>query len=291
VPVRRLIRSPGCLAIGFFLLNLPRTFGADLRPETRQGFERYVHAAEARMEQDRRRPEAFLYIDSLPSSVRQAVLANVQEGGIYVVRLDARDDKGKPIRTPDGWVHHWLAAMRVPGATLAQVVAVDQDYDNYQNFYRPEIVRSRLLEHQDDTFKVFARVQKKTPWLTVTLDTYSDVRYVFLDAGHMYTESRSFRIQQVDNAGTPSEHIYAPGQGSGFLWALDTYWRYEATIGGILVESETVALTRTVPFGLGWIVKPFVHRATVETAKEAMIRSREVIQQERQPHPQTPRRN
>ncbi len=286
-----IMRLPTRLVLAVFLLfNQPRVFGAELRPDTLRGFERYVRAAKARVQRDRLRRGDFLYIESLPSSDRQTVRAQLHQGNIYVIRLTTRNDKGNPIRTPNGWIHHWLAAMFIPGATLGRVVAVDQDYDKYTSFYKPEMVRSRVLEHESNTFKVYARLQKKTPWVTVTLDTYNNVRYLFVDAQHLYTESLSYRIQQVNNAGKPDEHIDPPGHGSGFLWAIDVFWRYEATSGGIMVESETIALTRTAPFGLGWIIKPFVRRAAAETAKQMMIRTRGVILQEKQKSAEAARR-
>lgn len=232
------------------------------------------------MDADRGQPGHFLYLDSLSASDRQAIRAELRQGDIYVVRLTTQDDQGDPIRAPNGWIHHWLAAMFIPGTTLERVVAVDQDYDQYASFYQPEMLRSRLLEHNDDTFKVYARLQKKTPWVTVTLDTYSEVRYFFLDPQHLYSVSRSFRIQQVDNAGKPDERLVPPGRGSGYLWAIEVYWRYEAVPGGVMVESETIALTRTPPLSLAWIIKRFVQHAAAATEKQVMTRTRQIIREE-----------
>jgi hypothetical protein len=265
------------LAAGILVFEGACAFGAELRPQTLRAFERYVHATEARMERDRRQPGDFLYIDSLAPSDGQSVLAMLRRGGIYVVPIDTRDSDGKVIRAQGGWIHHWLAAMFIPGAGLKQAVKVDQDYDHYKNFYKPDVVRSRLLEHNDDTYKIYLRLERKTPWVAVTLDTYSDVHYVFLDTAHMYSHSYSIRIQQEENVGKPDEHLDPTGDGSGFLWAVDVYWRLEETGGGIMAEWETIALTRTLPFGLGWILKPFVHRAAQETAQEFMVRTRKII--------------
>lgn len=272
------------LTVGILVFEGTCAFGAELRPETLRGFERYVHTTEARMERDRRGSGEFLYIASLPASDRQAILAKLRQGSIYVVRLDAREASGQVVRAPGGWIHHWLAAMFIPGASLKQAIHVDQDYDDYVNFYKPDIIRSRLLEHNDDSYKVYARLQRKTPWVTATLDTYSDVQYVFLDAAHVYSHSHSTRIQQVEDAGKPDERLDPPGHGTGFLWAVDIYWRREETDGGVLAEWETIALTRTAPFSLAWIVKPFVSHAAQETAHEYMARTREIILKAEESH-------
>lgn len=260
------------------LCGLTQASGAELKLETTRAFQRYVHAAEQRMERDRSRPGHFLYIDSFSPSKRRAIRADLRNGDVYVDRLTTRDDRGDPIRAPDGWIHHWIGAVFVPHATLQQVVAINQDYDKYSTFYKPEMVRSHILEHHDNSFKVYARLQKITPWVTVTLDTYSDVHYVYVDSQHLYSVAHAYLIQQVDNAGTPEEHVDPPGHGAGFLWALEVFWRYEVVPGGIMVESETMALTRTLPFGLGWILKPFIHRATMTTEKELMSRTRQIIE-------------
>jgi hypothetical protein len=39
---------------------------------------------------------------------------------------------------------------------------------------------------------------------------------------------------------------------------LNSYWRFEEKDGGVYVESESISLTRDIPTGLGWMIKPFV---------------------------------
>ncbi len=36
------------------------------------------------------------------------------------------------------------------------------------------------------------------------------------------------------------------------------YWRIEEAEGGAFVECLTISLSRQIPFGLGWAIKPFV---------------------------------
>lgn len=264
---------------GLLMLCPLKGLGAQLQPKTLDAYERYVRAAEARMKRDDQQPGHLLYIDSLPAADRNQILASLKQGDIYVTDLTTRDQKGNQISAPGGWIHHWLAAMYVPGATIQDARHIGQNYDKYSTYYKPEMTRSRVLRHSDDTYEVYARLQKKTPWVTITLDTYSDVHYYFLGPRRVYTVSHFFRIQQVEDAGTPQEHLDPPGDGSGFLWAMDVYWRYKAVKGGILVESETIALSRGLPFGLGWIVKPFIHRSVIATDKELMNRTRQIIEQ------------
>jgi len=42
------------------------------------------------------------------------------------------------------------------------------------------------------------------------------------------------------------------------MWRLYTYWRVEEKDGGIYLQNESIALSRTVPFLLAWLVDPLV---------------------------------
>jgi hypothetical protein len=48
------------------------------------------------------------------------------------------------------------------------------------------------------------------------------------------------------------------GHGGGFLWRMNSYWRFEEKERGVYVEVESISLTRDIPTGLGWMIRPFV---------------------------------
>jgi hypothetical protein len=39
---------------------------------------------------------------------------------------------------------------------------------------------------------------------------------------------------------------------------MDSSWRFEEKDQGVYVEVESISLTRDIPMGLGWLIKPFV---------------------------------
>ena len=39
---------------------------------------------------------------------------------------------------------------------------------------------------------------------------------------------------------------------------LNTYWSYEERDGGLYMQIESVSLSRSIPNGLAWIIRPFV---------------------------------
>ena len=62
----------------------------------------------------------------------------------------------------------------------------------------------------------------------------------------------------MENPGTKSEKELTPGQDSGFLWRMETWWRLEEKDDGVYLQNQVVSLTRDIPAGLGWAVEPFV---------------------------------
>ena len=57
--------------------------------------------------------------------------------------------------------------------------------------------------------------------------------------------------RELAEAGTPQEREKKVGSDSGFFWRLNAYWRYEAVNGGVLIECESVSLSRSIPTLLG----------------------------------------
>ncbi len=67
-------------------------------------------------------------------------------------------DNGKKIDVPDGMIQHWVGTMFIASATIPQVKAVLQDYENYKSIYKPEVIESKLISHQGDEYDVFLRL-------------------------------------------------------------------------------------------------------------------------------------
>jgi len=166
-------------------------------------------------------------------------------------------------------VHDWIGTVFIPGTTLKQTLAFVQDYGNHKNTYRPEVVDSRLVSHQGNDFHTYLRLRKQKV-ITVLLNTEHDVKYTLVDAKHAYSRSVSTRIAEVENPGTPAERELAPDDDHGFLWKLNSYWRFEERDGGVWVECEAISLTRDVPFGLGAIVKPIIRDLPAESLEKTL---------------------
>ena len=265
------------------LLSLPGLAPADimnvrLKPETAAAFDRYVQATEARIDAELKRPGEFLYADGLPEARRDEIRRQLKSGEIYMQPLVTRDASGDEMTAPGALIHHWLGAVFIPGAALAQVLSIVQDYNRHQEWYKPEVIRSRLVSREGNDFKIFYRLRKQKV-ITVTLDTEHDVRYFPVDATHEYSRSVSTRIQEVANAGEKNEYEKPVGNDGGFLWRLDSWWRFEEREGGVWVECESVSLTRDIPTGFGWLVKPFVTSIPRESLEMTMRSTRAAVLQ------------
>lgn len=264
------------ISLGAVTLLPGQISSVKLEPEMVAAFDRYVAATEARINSELQRPDKFLYIDGLPAARAETIRKNLRDGQVYMQALVTRDAAGNEIEAPDALIHHWLGDVFVPGAKLADVIAVVQDYDHHQDYYRPEVVRSRLVSHQGNDFKIFYRVRKHKV-ITVTLDTDHDVRYFPVDETHWHSQSFSTRIQEISNAGEKDESAKPVGDDSGFLWRLDSWWRFEEKDGGVYVECESVSLTRDIPTGLGWLIKPFVTSIPRESLQNTMSSTRTAV--------------
>jgi hypothetical protein len=269
----------GLPTIGFLIVGevltgqAPEVLSADLKPETLEGFSRYARATEARIDKEITRPGAFLYLEGLPEPHRTEVLDALKRGEVFTERLRTLDASGRELRAPGGLIHHWLGAVFIPGVNLRQVRDVVQDYDHHQDIYKPEVVRSKLISHEGDDFKIFYRLLKHKV-ITVTLNTEHEVHYAPMDATHLHSRSHSTRIAEVENAGRPDEREKPVGHDGGFLWRMDSDWRFEEREGGVYVECESISLTRDIPRGLGWLIGPFVTALPKESLQNTLTSTR-----------------
>jgi hypothetical protein len=249
---------------------------ADLRKHTVEAYNRYVKAAEARMANDLRNGR-FLVIDDLPDGQRKEAYAELQDGMLRIQRMQATES-GKPIKIPDGMVHDWVGLAFIPNATLPQTLAVFQDYARYQDVYKPDIQRSRLLTHDGNDYKVYMRYFRKAI-VTVTFDTDMDVRYTLLGNDRVLIRSTSTRIAEVADAGQPDEHELPVGNDHGYVWRFENYWNLEQKDGGVYVQIEAIALSRNIPFIFRWLINPLVESIPRQLLADLLTATRKAVEQ------------
>jgi hypothetical protein len=252
--------------------------GADLRQKTADAFDKYVAVTEERMAGELKPGGKFLYPDhpapNQSEEMRDAY-GRLKRGEILVERQETKLD-GKDVEVPDGMVHHWVGLMFIPGANLAQTLAVVQDYDHRAELYKPEVIAAHVISHQGDDYKIFMRLYQRR-FTTVVFNTEYAIHWGRVDANKLYSNSVSARVAEVKDASHPDGPEVPVGHGNGFLWRLNTYWRFEEKDGGVYVQCEALSLTRDIPFGLGWLIKPLVTKIPKQSLDRALGRTREVV--------------
>jgi hypothetical protein len=256
---------------GLFLLSVPAN-AADLKPETIAAYKHYLQITEGNVDAELARGEPYLWIDTLPPPSRAADYAELRKGNLVIERLETLEH-GKTISIPGGLVHHWIGTVFIPGATLAQTLDFMKDYNHKQDYFHPDIQRSKILRRDGDDFLVNLRFYKKKV-ITTVIDTDHQVHYHLVDATHAWSRSHTTRIQEVENSGEATERLEPQGHDRGFLWSMDTYWRFQEKDGGTYVECQSLSLTRDIPTGLGWMVAPFVTSVPRESLTFTLVTAR-----------------
>jgi len=251
---------------------------AELQQKTVAAFNRYVAATEARFTNELRPGGSFLYIDSQSAEAQKGLYEQLKRGDILVDKVETKLP-GSDSEIPDGIVHHWVGLIFIPGATLAKVIPAVQDYGHRDELYKPDVIAARVVSHQGGDYKIFMRLYQKR-FTTVVFNTDYDIHWGQVDAKKIYSNSYSTRIAQVKDAGHPDGEELPVGKDSGYLWRLNTYWRFQEKDGGVYVQCEAVSLTRDIPTGLGWLLRPLVTKIPKESLNRALGRTREVVQQQ-----------
>jgi hypothetical protein len=154
-------------------------------------------------------------------------------------------------------LHHWRGTAFVPGAKAADFERLMQDFKDYPQHFSPQVLEARRIAQSGDRMQGWMRVRQQHV-IPVVLDTTYDITYGRLDTQHGYSISRSTRIAEIYAAGTHAERALNADEEHGFLWRLNTYWSYEERDGGLYLQIEAVSLTRSIPHGLGWAIRPYI---------------------------------
>jgi hypothetical protein len=237
---------------------------AELTPRAAAGFDDYARETEAQRAAQAR-GGAFLWLDTLPEKRRQEIYARLKRGEVVYEDLETRK-QGNRIKIPDGMAHHWLGAVFIPDATLTRVLAVVQDFNHHAEIYPSLVRRSLLLAHKGDDFKMAQQLYNTTK-TKVAFNVESDAHLSRPGATRALVRSRSTRIAELTNPDQADSAEKPVGNDRGYLWRYNTYWRLEEKDGGVYVELESLALSRSIPAVFRWLVNPIVRRIRRDSAQ------------------------
>ena len=170
---------------------------------------------------------------------------------------------------PGAQIHHWVGSVFIPQAQLDDVLArLRQNAGNESRFY-DDVLASRLLSANGDRLSIFMKLRRDSV-VTVTYNTEHAVEYRRLDGKKATSRSVATKIAELERAGTAREREKADGEDNGFLWRLNAYWRYEQLADGVLIECESVSLSRHIPALLRPVASPIVDRIARESLEKTL---------------------
>jgi len=168
------------------------------------------------------------------------------------------DPQGEAIAVPGGTIHDWRSSIVIHGITVDSLIRALM----YPGTPPPQedVLESRLLSRTGNTLHVYLKITRRTV-LTVTYDTEHQVTFEPQNAAYALSRSVSTRICESD------------GRDRGFLWRLNSYWRYEQVGNDVRVDLRSLSLSRDVPALLRPIASPIVNRI----ARESMTKTLDAV--------------
>jgi hypothetical protein len=254
---------------------LPSVEGTELKQRTANAFQHYAEITEIRINSEVTDPQHFLYFDSLPDEDKKAMEARLQSGEVVVLSMRTHDG-GKDIEVPNGLVHHWLAVGFIPGVRLDQVLQLEEDYSRHAQVYGPDVQRAQLLSREGPHDVTLFRFHRHAI-VTVDYNVKFDVDYCLADSTHAYSSSHAVRIAEVQNAGKPDEKELPVGNDHGYMWRLNLYTRYLEKDGGVYMQIEFLALSRTVPAIFAWLVNPYMRSIPRDYLTNYVVATRKAL--------------
>jgi len=251
------------LVSGLILAQAVALEAAELRPETIKAWARYAAAAEQRIDRELRSNRGFLAIDYLPQKAAAAERNAVLAGEIPVVKMTA----GEKIDVPDGMIHHWRGSVFIPGVDIGLVMSRIVN-PGMEDTRQEDVLESRVLNRGPDSLTLYLKL-RRVKFVTVVYNTEHEIHYGWRGGSQALSRSVATRIAELRDPGSSGEREKPIGQDRGFLWRLNSYWRYEQMNGGVFVECESISLSRTVPSLLEYFIRPMIDSA----ARESMART------------------
>jgi putative flippase GtrA len=166
---------------------------------------------------------------------------------------------GETIDIGPATISHWRGSIVLRDLTVEALLRRLQDPGTPPP--QDDIVASRVLGRAPDSLRVYIRLVRHAI-VTVSYDTEHQMTFTRATPALATARSVATRIEEIG------------GGDHGFLWRLNSYWRYEQVGSGVLVSVESLTLSRDVPL----LVKPIVGRLAPRIARESMVRTLEALE-------------
>jgi hypothetical protein len=249
----------------FFIFGGTCIQAADLQPETLRAWNANVEKIEGRMSSELSSGNGFLSLDFQdPGAVSQS-RHQVLSGEIPVSQI-SRD--AQSIQVPNGMIHHWRGTVFIPGVSLDFVLSRVAD-PRLEDARQEDVLESRVLENRPGQLKLYLKLQR-SKIVTVVYNTEHLVRYKRYGTTQASSSSIATKIAEVDYGRNGAEREKPEGHDHGYLWRMNSYWRYQEVRGGVIVECESLTLSRSIPSLLEYVVRPLIKSVARESMKRTL---------------------
>jgi hypothetical protein len=190
-----------------------------------------------------------------PSSAASEMAAKLAAGKF--VRWNISDAAlNQRISSQNGTVIHWIGAIKIRGASLAEVGSVLGDYDHYGQIYRPMIFASKTerIVGEPSAFNMILGLQSAFRFASLFPQHYAfQVKGRIDSSGSNPTGDSAVRVHlraseicESDSGEPGKTDFLEPYHDHGIMWALNTYWRARPRGNDVYLEFETITLARSV---------------------------------------------
>jgi putative flippase GtrA len=176
------------------------------------------------------------------------------ENRLHSCQCEPGKFQGRALEVPGGTVHQWQGAVFVKGATLENVLHALTIPGTPPP--QEDVLESRVLARDGDRLKVYLKLTRRAI-VRVTYDTEHEVTFTRHAPGQATSRSVATRIDEIG------------GGDRGFLWKLNSYWRYTQLADGVRIELDSFSLSRRVPGLLKPAASPIINRV----ARESIVRT------------------
>jgi hypothetical protein len=167
--------------------------------------------------------------------------------------------QGRLVHIPGGSIYHSTGSTLIRNTTVERVLAALMHPGTPPP--QEDVLESRVLWRDDRSLRIYLKLVR-TSIVAVVYDTEHQV--TFTRHSPVMATSRSESVRIVEHGGTDR----------GFLWRLNSYWRYTQIGHDVRVDLESLSLSRGVPPVARAVARPIVDRI----AHDALRRTLSAVQ-------------
>jgi len=251
------------------ILSLAIGQAAELKQETLNAWDAYL-AQENVHVKERAQGASFFWTDADTTRREQA-----KAGGVIVEAVGEHN----PLHVPGGLIHHWIAAVFIPRASIDDVLAITRDYAHYKDYFKPGVADASVILKSDSKDEFTIRFVNPSVLSKSSLQGTYVSEFVRVNKDRFYSTSLTTSMCEIRNFGCPNEKQFPENEGNGYIWRLYSTARMENRDGGVLLEMEAVALSRDIPGALRWFVDPIVRRVSRESIEKSLTETSAAVRE------------